>query len=312
MNRRRLLKNSAALGFAAALPNMATAKLFASSGAGQMESGKANLTATSNPLTPPALGSIRIAFPISEETQLIDFAGPWEIFDGVVKPGTTGEPAFEVYTVAGSLKPISASGMKIIPDYTFETAPAPKLIVIPAQGSATTSMLDWIRTSSKNTDVTMSVCTGAFVLARTGLLSGKSATTFHQAFDNFEKLFPDIKLIRGARFVEDGNVASSGGLTSGMDLAFRVVERYFGRELTEKLAFQLEYQGKGWMSADSNNVYAAFKNPMTVTTGPICPVCGMAAVLSVSSAYKGKTYYFCMQADKATFDRSPEEFVKPA
>src|SRR5579863_3315140 len=100
MNRRSLLKNSAALGFAVALPAMATAKLFAGAGTGQMENGKTNPTAKSNPLTPPAQGSIRIAFPISEGTQLIDFAGPWEIFDGVVKPGTTGEPAFELYTVA--------------------------------------------------------------------------------------------------------------------------------------------------------------------------------------------------------------------
>ena len=310
MNRRNLLKNSAALGFAAVLPALATTKLFA--GTEQMASGNSSLIAKPNPLIPPAQGSIRIAFPISEGTQLIDFAGPWEIFDGVVKPRTTGEPAFEVFTVAESLKPISASGMKIVPDYTFETAPAPKLIVIPAQGGATKAMVDWIRTSSKSTDVTMSVCTGAFVLARTGLLSGKSATTFHQAFDNFEKLFPDIKLIRGARFVEDGNLASSGGLTSGMDFAFRVVERYFGSEVTEKLAFQLEYQGKGWMSADSNQVYAKFQNPMTATTGPVCPVCGMAGLPSISSTYKGKTYYFCMQADKATFDASPEEFAKSA
>jgi putative intracellular protease/amidase/YHS domain-containing protein len=312
MNRRSLLRNSAALGFAAALPAMATAKLFASAGTGQMASGNSNPTAKSNPLTAPAQGSIRIAFPISDMAQLIDFAGPWEVFDGLVKPGTTNEAAFEVYTVAESLKPITASGMKIVPDYTFETAPAPKLIVIPAQGGATKAMLDWIRTSSKSTDVTMSVCTGAFVLARTGLLSGKSATTFHQAFDNFEKLFPDIKLIRGARFVEDGNVASSGGLTSGMDLALRVVERYFGREVTEKLAFRLEYQGNGWMSADSNEVYAKYKIPTMATTGPICPVCGMAGLPSISSTYKGKTYYFCMQADKVTFDNSPDEFVKPA
>src|SRR5579863_2874126 len=100
MNRRSLLKNSAALGFAAALPTLAAAKLLAGAGTGPIVGGKANPTATSNPLTPPAQGSIRIAFPISEGTQLIDFAGPWEIFDGVVKPGTTGEPAFELYTVA--------------------------------------------------------------------------------------------------------------------------------------------------------------------------------------------------------------------
>jgi YHS domain-containing protein/putative intracellular protease/amidase len=308
MNRRNLLKSSAALGFASALPALAAGKLFA--GAGQTQAGKDQPMAKTNPLTPPAKGSIPVAFPISDMTQLIDFAGPWEIFDGVVKPGTTNEAAFEVYTVAESLKPISASGMKIVPDYTFETAPAPKVIVIPAQEGVTKAMMDWLRMSSKSTDVTMSVCTGAFVLARTGLLSGKSATTFHQAFDSFEKQFPDIKLIRGARFVEDGNLASSGGLTSGMDLAFRVVERYFGRQLTEELAFRLEYQGKGWMDAASNSIYAKYESPKKATSGPLCPVCSMEGDRSISSSYKGKTYYFCMQEHKSTFDAAPEDFVK--
>src|ERR1700722_4498030 len=311
MNRRNLLKSSAALGFASALPTLAAGKLFASAGAGQTQAGKDQPMAKTNPLTPPAKGSIPIAFPISDMSQLIDFAGPWEVFDGLVKPGTTNEAAFQVYTVAESLKPISATGgMKIVPDYTFETAPAPKVIVIPAQGGATKAMIDWIRMSTKSTDVTMSVCTGAFVLARTGLLSGKSATTFHEAFDGFAMQYPDIKLIRGARFVEDGNLASSGGLTSGMDLAFRVVERYFGRKVTEKLAFQLEYQGKGWMSAASNSIYAKYENPKKATTGPLCPVCSMEGDPSISSSYKGKTYYFCMQEHKATFDEAPAEFAK--
>jgi putative intracellular protease/amidase/YHS domain-containing protein len=310
MNRRDLLKSSAVLGFASTLPTLAAGKLFASAGAGQTQAGKDQPTAKTNPLTPPAKGSIPIAFAISEGTQLIDFAGPCEIFDGVVKPGHTNEAAFEVYTVAESLKAISASGMKIVPDYTFETAPAPKVIVIPAQGGATKAMIDWIRMSSKSTDVTMSVCTGAFVLARTGLLSGKSATTFHEAFDGFAMQYPDIKLIRGARFVEDGNLASSGGLTSGMDLAFRVVERYFGPEVTEKLAFQLEYQGKGWMNAASNEVYAQYKSPKKPTTGPLCPVCSMDGDPSISSSYKGKPYYFCMQEHKVTFEEAPGDFVK--
>jgi hypothetical protein len=173
---------------------------------------------------------------------------------------------------------MTASGMKIIPDYTFETAPAPKLIVIPTQGGVTKAMIDWIRISSKSTDVTMSVCSGAF-----------------ESFDSFALQYPDIKLIRGARFVEDGNLASSGGLTSGMDLAFRVVGHYFGYELTEKLAFKLEYQGKGWMSADSNEVYAKYKNPTKSTTGPLCPVCSMGGDPSISSTYKAKTYFFCMR-----------------
>ena len=310
MNRRDLLK-SAALGFASALPTMAAGKLFSGASAGETQAGKDQPMNESNRLTPPDKGSIPVAFPISDGAQVIDFCGPWEVFNGVAKPGTTNESAFQVYTVAESLKPITATGgLKIIPDYTFETAPAPKLIVIPAQGGATKAMIDWIRRSSKSTDVTMSVCTGAFVLARTGLLSGKSATTFHEAFDGFAMQYPDIKLIRGARFVEDGNLASSGGLTSGMDLAFRVVERYFGREVTEKLAFALEYQGQGWKSAASNSIYAKYEKPKKATTGPLCPVCSMEGDPSISSNYKGKTYYFCMQEHKVTFEEAPGDFVK--
>jgi transcriptional regulator GlxA family with amidase domain len=87
----------------------------------------------------------------------------------------------------------------------------------------------------------MSLCTDSYVLAKTGLLSGKSATTFHRAYEDFAMEFPDIHLKRGARFVEDGNLASSGGLTSGMDLAFRVVEHHFGREVAEGMPYKIEY-----------------------------------------------------------------------
>jgi transcriptional regulator GlxA family with amidase domain len=97
---------------------------------------------------------------------------------------------------------------------------------------------------------------GAFLLAETGLLSGKSATTFHEAYARFEARYPDIHLKRGARFVEDGNLASAGGLSSGIDLAIRVIERYFGREAAERTAYTLEYQGQGWQNPNSNTIYA--------------------------------------------------------
>jgi transcriptional regulator GlxA family with amidase domain len=117
--------------------------------------------------------------------------------------------------------------MKIVPDCTFETAPAPKLVVIPAQNGASPATFEWIRKSAKSADVTMSVCTGAFVLAKTGLLSGKAATTIHHAYSDLTMQFPDIQVKRGARFVDEGNIASPGGLSSGIDLALHVVERYY-------------------------------------------------------------------------------------
>ena len=309
MNRRELLKRTATLGVAAGIPSLLAGKLFTGTDGVQTKSAIGKTKPVSNPLTPPAEGSIPVAFPISEHAVIIDFCGPWEVFQDVEIHGRK-DPAFHLYTVAETKEPIIASGgMKIIPEYTFQTAPVPKLIVIPAQ-KANDAMLEWIRTSTKSTDVTMSVCTGAYVLARTGLLSGKSATTFHRAYEDFAVEFPDIHLKRGARFVEDGNLASSGGLTSGVDLAFRTVERYFGRDVAEETAFNIEYLGRGWTDPDSNMVYT--KPPRFAADKGLCPVCGMDADPTITSVYEGKTYLFCMRDHKEAFDRVPARFVSEA
>src|SRR5256885_7900220 len=262
-----------------------------------------------NSLKPPSSGSIPVAFLISEGAVVIDFCGPWEVFRDVMVPGRQDHP-FRLYTVSESTSPIRAGGgMKIIPDYTLKNAPPPKVIVIPAQSEPSTAMLEWIRENSKNTDVTMSVCTGAFVLAKTGLLSGKSATTFHGAFKTFAIEFPDIELKRGARFVENGNLATAGGLSSGIDLALRVVERYYGREVAKQTAYNMEYQGEGWMNPDSNRRYASA--PVSTADHPLCPVCGMDVdpKSAPKSVFNGKTYYFCSDNDKKTFDAAPDKFV---
>jgi transcriptional regulator GlxA family with amidase domain len=261
-----------------------------------------------NPLKPPVKGNIPVAFVISQGAVIIDFCGPWEVFRDVDIPGQDGP--FQLYTVSDKTDPITAGGgMKIVPNYSFANAPAPKVIVIPAQSKPSEAMLKWIRESTKTTDVTMSVCTGAFVLAKTGLLSGKSATTFHAAFGSFAMQFPDITLKRGARFVEDGNLASAGGLSSGIDLALRVVERYYGREVAQKTAYNMEYQGQGWKNADSNQIYA--EPPVSTAEHPLCPVCGMDVAVKTApkSVFKGATYYFCSDDDKKTFDTAPDKFA---
>ena len=171
-------------------------------------------------------------------------------------------------------------------------------------------MLEWIRNSSKTADLTMSVCTGAFVLARTGLLSGKAATTHHGAYKTLAVDFPDIHVKRGARFVENGNLATAGGLSSGIDLALRVVERYFGRDAATNTAYQMEYQGQGWLNPNSNEIYA--KVPVSTDEHPLCPVCEMEVDRkgAPSSVWRGKTYYFCMEAHKTAFDANPEKYLK--
>ena len=309
MNRRELLQRTTALGILGAIPlSRVVSERMRVETPRPLNSDQP--AAASNPLKPPAHGSIPVAFVISEGAVIIDFCGPWEVFENVNVLDRDGNP-FRLYTVGPSSGPIHASsGMKIIPDYTFENAPAPKVIVIPAQNGSNDAMLNWIRKASKTTDVTMSVCTGSFVLANTGLLSGKAATTHHGAFKTFAAQFPDIQVKRGARFVEAGNLASAGGLSSGIDLALRVVERYFGRDVATQTAYQMEYQGQGWLDPASNQVYA--KAPISTDQHPLCPVCDMEVdpKSSPKSAYQGKTYYFCMDSHKAAFDAAPEKFLK--
>jgi putative intracellular protease/amidase/YHS domain-containing protein len=311
MNCRGLLKTTGKFGLLAAITFWGLGELSASSSPAAAPSGSegGQSAVKTNPLKPPAQGSIPVAFVISKGAQVIDFTGPWEVFQDVMIPGRPEHP-FRLYTVSESTSPIHASGgMKIVPDYTFGNAPAPKVIVIPAQSQPSEATLEWIRKSTKTTDVTMSVCTGAFVLAKTGLLSGKAATTYHGAFVRFANQFPDIHLKRGARFVEDGNLATAGGLSSGIDLALRVVERYFGRDIAQKTAYDLEYQGQGWMNPDSNQIYA--EERVSTNEHPLCPVCGMDVdpATAPKSVFNQTTYYFCSDDDKKTFDAAPDKFV---
>ena len=302
ISRRQLLQASAALGCLAAAPLSVVASEFG--GPDQPRP-----SAVANPLKPPAEGAIPVAFLVSDGAVVIDFAGPWEVFQDVMIPGRMDMP-FQLYTVSESTKPIQASGgMKIVPDYTLENAPAPKVLVIPAQSAPSEAVMAWVRKSAKTADVTMSVCTGAYLLAQTGLLAGKSATTHHGSYVDFARKYPDIQMKRGARFVEDGNLATAGGLSSGIDLALRVVERYYGREVATQAAFDMEYQGQGWRNADSNSVYAKLRS--SVDGHPLCVVCSMAIDPAnvLKTVYNGKTYYFCSSNHKATFDAAPADFV---
>jgi YHS domain-containing protein/putative intracellular protease/amidase len=304
MTRRDLLKTNLALGLAAATRGSAAVAK----------------PAVVNPLKPPASGSIPVAFVISDGAVMIDFAGPWEVFqDALVITRHENTPVFQLYTVAEKLDPITASaGMKIVPDYTFETAPAPKVVVIPAQQSRSEAMLNWIRKSAGSADVVMSVCTGAFVLAQTGLLKGKPATTHHGAYQSFAMQYQDVNLKRGYRFVESGNIASAGGLSSGIDLALRVVERYYGRTAAEHTALYMEYQGNGWKDSTGadNAIYTSADNAIYTSAAylksqVLCPVCGMPVDRdgAPKSEYGGKTYYFCSESDKQTFDAAPARYI---
>jgi transcriptional regulator GlxA family with amidase domain/YHS domain-containing protein len=298
MKRRELLQLTVLTGLTSSLPGVLEA------------APEAALPEEVKPLTPPVTGHIPVAFLLAKGAVVIDFAGPWEVFENAHIPGPTPHP-FQLYTVAESEAPIEASGgMKILANFTLVNAPLPKVIVIPAQSEPSAALVDWIRKYSRTADLTMSVCTGAFVLAKTGLLAGKSATTHHGAYAEFAMTYPDVFLKRGARFVEVGNLATSGGLSSGIDLALRVVERYYGRSIAQSTADILEYQGLGWTNPGSNSIYA--RRRASTYEHPVCPVCEMDVdrASSPKSVYRGRAYYFCMPTHKKLFDSEPDRFVE--
>ncbi|MCG8460068.1 MAG: DJ-1/PfpI family protein [Holophagales bacterium] len=211
-------------------------------------------TASEMSLDAPERGKMPVAFLLSEGADVIDFGGPWGVFQYTTVPGRgvsrSDTTPFELFTVAETRQPLSASGgLKVVPDYTFADAPQPRVIVVPAQAGVTPALLDWLRTASPGTDLTMSVCTGAFVLARAGLLDGKQVTTHHNALDQLERSFPQLEVKRDVRWVEGRRISTAAGLTSGIDLALRVVTRYFGEEVAARTAEQMEYRGTGWRPA---------------------------------------------------------------
>ncbi|HEY0685303.1 MAG TPA: DJ-1/PfpI family protein [Steroidobacter sp.] len=201
----------------------------------------------------PRRDRIRVAFMLGEGSNVIDTAGPWEVFQDVMLGGSEAEDhshPFELFTVGPADKKIltMTGGLRVQPHYTVKNAPQPNVIVVPAQ-SATDESRAWLRKASAGTDVTMSVCTGSFQLARAGLLEGLTATTHHDYWDAFAKEFPKIDLRRGLRFVDNGRIATAGGLTSGIDMALHVVSRYFGADVAAATAKYMEYSSEAWRNS---------------------------------------------------------------
>ena len=215
-------------------------------------------------LKPPATGKINVAFLISGGANVMDIAGPWEVFSDAMLT-TKGKPwhesdgddmvmPFHVYTVSDSLKPVDASGLNIVPNYSFDNAPKPQIIVIAAQGGRTAAQKAWLLANSADADVTMSVCTGASVLAAYGLLDGQTATTHHAYQQTMQKQYPAVHFVSGTRFVENGKIATAGGLTSGVDLALHIVARYYGSEVARAAAHFLEYHSELWKNPEYDQV----------------------------------------------------------
>jgi putative intracellular protease/amidase/YHS domain-containing protein len=179
----------------------------------------------------------KVAILVFNGMELLDFAGPAEVF---------GSAGFQVRTVAATRTPVKCMGLvTLTPHYTFDDCPPPDIIVIPGGNTRTVSkdkrLIDWLLKVSPEAEVTMSVCTGAFVLASAGLLDGKEATTHWSAIRGLRKQFPKITVRDDLRVVDNGKVVTSAGVSAGIDGALHVVDRLLGRSAATKTARYMEY-----------------------------------------------------------------------
>ena len=188
-----------------------------------------------------------------EGVAVLDLAGPFEVLTRArLEPGAESrsvedEALFDVFTVAKTAEPVTATGgLVIVPRHSFADTPRIDLLLVPG-GFGTrpllqdTETIDWIRRIAASARRTASVCTGALLLARAGLLDGRRATTHWGAFGLLTSLAKDVTVDREARFVDDG-VMTSAGLASGMDLALHIVETLFGRTVADETARYIEYR----------------------------------------------------------------------
>ena len=195
-----------------------------------------------------------VAIFIHDGVEILDFAGPGEVFAAT----RTDRGAFNVYTVSISTEPIMSQGfVKIIPEFDLQTAPQPDIIVLP--GGNTGSVLDnadlikWVQEVAPELDVALSVCTGAFILQKAGLLDNLKATTFHGAIDRLREIATKTEVLADTRWVDNGKVITTAGVSAGIDGALHVVEKIFGAEVAKATARYMEYDK--WQPGDGLMVH---------------------------------------------------------
>lgn len=193
---------------------------------------------------------ISVGILLFDNVEVLDFAGPYEVFTtatrvhGKMAPGAPA--AFDVVTVARSREPVRArAGLRTIPDHDFDSHPRLDLLVVPggvvnaAQDDAAT--IAWIASSAAEARMTASVCTGAFLLAQAGLLDGKAVTTHWEDIADLRAAFPALQVDAGVRWVDQGDIVTSAGISAGIDMSLHLVERLMGRALAVATARQMEF-----------------------------------------------------------------------
>ncbi len=177
-----------------------------------------------------------IAFYLQEGVEVLDFAGPMEVF---------AYAGYEVFTVSKTKEPMLSQGiLKILPDYSIEDAPQADILAF-FGGNADNAyrdkkVINWVK-AQNDVEYYFSVCTGAFILAEAGILDNQTATTFHGALSGLEKNYPKINVKKNVRFVDNGTVITTAGVSAGIDGALHMVAKLQGLKKAKEVAFYMEY-----------------------------------------------------------------------
>jgi transcriptional regulator GlxA family with amidase domain len=187
---------------------------------------------------------------VFNDVELLDLAGPYEVFTCAsrvhARSNTGAEMPFSVITIGQSAAPVRArAGLGVLPDTSFAKHPPIDVLIVP--GGVVTAELDkpevieWITNNAPSSELVTSVCTGAFLLAKAGLLNGKRATTHWEDMDDLQTMFPPVKVQPKMRWVRDGDTVTSGGISAGIDMSLHLVETLVSRDLALRTALQMEY-----------------------------------------------------------------------
>lgn len=187
-----------------------------------------------------------VAIFIFDEVEVLDFAGPFEVF-AVARFPDGGRP-FNVYTVGITGETVRArNGLSVNPDYSFASMPQPQILLVPGgQGTRpllnNNTVVNWLREQAAQVEFLLSVCTGALLLAKAGVLAGLSATTYHTTFDALQTLEPTVTVCPGRRWVDNGRVITSAGVSAGIDMSLHMLGRLHGADFAETTARYMEYE----------------------------------------------------------------------
>ena len=187
---------------------------------------------------------------VFDDVEVLDFAGPYEVFTTAsrmhARLDNTSLPLFHVFTLGQTRSPLRArAGLSVFPDQDFSQQAKPDVLIIPG-GVVTAELakpevIQWIAATATHSKITASVCTGAFLLAQAGLLSGKQATTHWEDVDDFKTMFPAVQIQTNLRWVDAGSIVTSAGISAGIDMSLHLVERLAGRALAARTAHQLDF-----------------------------------------------------------------------